>query len=319
MSNPTVGQPLDFNPHGWTRPWLRPGSGAAYVEANGLAAEDWNFDTTQAIKSAKGAYMYGYGQGKIAPKREDKAGGVFDVLFYHRDEDGDFFAVGLYRNATYVREEEAAAAWAELEEAGHVKTRRTQLRRALAGYPTMQKRACDEFDKGGHVRWRVRVDDVIAFERPYPQITPLRPTDHKHGTAYEWTDHPWSGLGPAVRPSKDSVHEGGLVTVAHQSRERDPSLRKKVLAARRKALGAGASLCCEACGLDAGAKYGSALQDFVEVHHSVPLHTFAATGGKVQLNDLALLCPTCHRVAHRTGRWTVAELKTLLADAGPRT
>lgn len=319
MTNPTVGQALDFNPHGWTKPWLRPGSGAEYVAANGLAAEDWNFDTAQSVKHAKGAYIYGYGQGKVSATRYKKAGGVFDVLFYNRDEEGDFFAVGLYRNATFVREEEAQDAWEELRAAGHVKERRAQLRRALAAFPEMQQKALAEFDAGGHVRWRVRAEDVVAFERPYPQITPMRPTDHRHGTAYEWTDHPWATVDAPSSSADDIAHEGKLITRAHESRERDASLRKKVLAARRKALGAGASLCCEACGLDTGEKYGSGLQDFVEVHHSVPLHTFAASGGKVQLADLALLCPTCHRVAHRTGLWTVAELKTLLADAGPRT
>ena len=60
-------------------------------------------------------------------------------------------------------------------------------------------------------------------------------------------------------------------------------------------------LLCEACGLteqDARSRYGDTLGDIFECHHLVPI---AAVLGarKTKPEDLAVLCPTCHRDVHR--------------------
>ncbi|WP_408609294.1 HNH endonuclease [Auraticoccus cholistanensis] len=54
-------------------------------------------------------------------------------------------------------------------------------------------------------------------------------------------------------------------------------------------------LACEVCDFDSSEAYG--IEGVIDVHHVVPLHQLgeSVTG----LNDLALLCPTCHRVLHQ--------------------
>ena len=59
-------------------------------------------------------------------------------------------------------------------------------------------------------------------------------------------------------------------------------------------------LICEACGVteeEVGFRYGPSLGDIVECHHLVPL---AAVIGwrKTKAEDLAALCPICHRAVH---------------------
>lgn len=304
---PTVAQPLDFNPFGWRAPYHRPRSGADYVEGTGLAAEDWNFDLTQRV----GDHLYGYGQGKVSRKRRRDAPHGFDVLFYFREAGGTFRAVGLYLAAEYVEEDQAMEAWEELAAAGHVKKRRVQLGQALIEDPAKAKRAQRALDEGGHVRWKVHVDNIVIFE-DQPVIEPKRDTDYHHVNAYDWTDHPWTHV---VAPGPDAKDwEGGLVTVVHQVRERSSAFRAKVLALRKAKLAKGEALDCDVCGFDFGAWYGAKMLDFIEAHHTVPLHTFAAEGGRVKAEDIALLCPNCHRAAHRTGAWTVPEIVALIAS-----
>lgn len=315
MTRPTVGQPLDTNPNGWTGPWHRPTSGADYVRDTGLAAEDWNFALEQAVVESDGTWLYGYGQGRVSEARVGKAPDGFDVLFYHRLPNGTFRAAGLYLAAEYIHEDDAADAWVKLEEAGHVKTRLAQLGLALVDDPKKAKLARAELKKGGHLRWRVRLENVVVFD-PQPVISPKRPTDHRHTNAYDWTDHAWSEVVVVLPEVLLQTIEGKLITAAHRARERSAAFRSAVLTVRKERMAHGASLCCEACQADLGKLYGPALQDFVEAHHTIPLHTFAAHGGKVTEHDIALLCPNCHRVAHRTGRWTVGEIKQLLAANG---
>jgi hypothetical protein len=200
---PTVAQPLDFNPFGWRAPYHRPRSGADYVEGTGLAAEDWNFDLTQRV----GDHVYGYGQGKVSRKRRRDAPHGFDVLFYFREAGGTFRAVGLYLAAEYVEEDQAMEAWEELAAAGHVKKRRVQLGQALIEDPAKAKRAQRALDEGGHVRWKVHVDNIVIFE-DQPVIEPKRDSDYRHANAYDWTDHPWSAGGRAIADGRDAMDWG---------------------------------------------------------------------------------------------------------------
>ena len=172
------------------------------------------------------------------------------------------------------------------------------------------------FEQGKHVRWKVRLEDAI----PYPEqpiITPRRHDDWRHQNAYDWTDHPWSTLGLAPAPEDPEAHEGALATVTHRVRERSADFRAKVVALRKARLATGQRLTCEACGFDFGARYGGAMDDFVEAHHGVPLQTFVAQGGTVKASEVVLLCANCHRVAHRTNQWSLPELKALLRPVSP--
>jgi 5-methylcytosine-specific restriction protein A len=97
---------------------------------------------------------------------------------------------------------------------------------------------------------------------------------------------------PVVEPYEGE--EGGVVVRLHKRYERDPRL----VAEKRKAAKAAGDFVCEVCGFDFGKAYGSLGADFIEIHHTKPVHMMKP-GAKTKLADLALLCSNCHRMAHR--------------------
>ncbi|MGY2733663.1 HNH endonuclease [Sphingomonas sp. UYP23] len=103
-----------------------------------------------------------------------------------------------------------------------------------------------------------------------------------------------SALGklPAAEPYEGE--EGGVIMSLHKRYERDPKLVRE----KRKAAVAAGSLACEVCGFDFKAAYGNLGEGYIEVHHTRPVHTLIART-KTKLEDLALLCANCHRMAHR--------------------
>ena len=85
--------------------------------------------------------------------------------------------------------------------------------------------------------------------------------------------------------------EGRTVTEAHKRRERNPTLRKKLISKRRKV----GRLKCEICGcIEPKDPLGESI---FEAHHILPLA--AGEERTTKLGDLALLCANCHRMLHR--------------------
>lgn len=108
-----------------------------------------------------------------------------------------------------------------------------------------------------------------------------------------------------VDDSDYEAPEGWLVTRRHRIRERNREIVK------RKKASAKGKLACEACELDFSSVYGPRGQNFIECHHTKPVHEMAP-GEKTKLKDLALLCANCHRMVHAQKPWlTVKELKSL--------
>lgn len=107
--------------------------------------------------------------------------------------------------------------------------------------------------------------------------------------------------------------EGRSTTLVHLHRERNRSLRKRILFSRRVA----GELFCEIC------KWRSPLQDeeffdaAFECHH---LHPLGLTDGIriTRMQDVALLCANCHLLVHRyissRGKWlSVREAQSLIS------
>ncbi len=88
--------------------------------------------------------------------------------------------------------------------------------------------------------------------------------------------------------------EGGVLLRLHKRYERDPRL---VTEKRKAALKAG-KLSCEVCQFNFKSTYGELGEGYIEVHHIKPVHMMKP-GSKTKLDDLALLCANCHRMAHR--------------------
>lgn len=102
-----------------------------------------------------------------------------------------------------------------------------------------------------------------------------------------------SGARAAVSEIEDiEFKEGGLVTRQHRFRERNPNVRKKVLASRL----ANGEIECEICEVSFPTLHHKLKLAAFEVHHLVPV---ASAGERtVRIRDMALLCATCHRQLH---------------------
>lgn len=117
-------------------------------------------------------------------------------------------------------------------------------------------------------------------------------------------------VSPAPLPPSDpyEAEEGGVVLRLHRSYERD----RRLVAEKKKQAKAEGKIACEVCNFDFEERYGPLGADFIEVHHTRPIHTMKA-GLKTKLADLALLCSNCHRMAHRTrSPLSLAELRAAL-------
>jgi 5-methylcytosine-specific restriction protein A len=105
----------------------------------------------------------------------------------------------------------------------------------------------------------------------------------------------FSDLGESTGEDEEySAPEGRILFRAHRRYERD-----KKLVARKKAqvLKQTGRLACEVCDFESSEVYGKAVFGVVDIHHLVPLHKIGVS--KTTLADLAVLCPTCHRVIHK--------------------
>lgn len=130
-----------------------------------------------------------------------------------------------------------------------------------------------------------------------------------------------SGELSTVPPQPDETAEDGTTALEGRllarwaiSRERDPGLRRKKIAA---VLSEGRDLACEVCSFDFQHQYGDLGKGYIEVHHVLPLHISGPR--QTRIKDLALLCANCHRMCHASHKgtsWrTPAELRRQIADA----
>lgn len=92
----------------------------------------------------------------------------------------------------------------------------------------------------------------------------------------------------SMYPKLDSTSsEGKRLWKLQQEIERDPRLKRQVKALNRAKNGG--VIVCEACG------FADLLDSMFDAHHLQPL---AAGNRESRVDDLAVLCPTCHRWSH---------------------
>jgi len=99
--------------------------------------------------------------------------------------------------------------------------------------------------------------------------------------------------------------EGRILTRVHRTRERNRSLRKKLIDKLQKA-----DKChCEMCSVKPQHELGDLALRMFECHHVIPVSE--SVRGKTKLSDLSLLCANCHRLIHavisREKRWLKIE------------
>jgi len=113
-----------------------------------------------------------------------------------------------------------------------------------------------------------------------------------------------------VEESIAEAEEGKVLTRVHRVRERSDRLRREKRKVVKEMTG---RLACEACDVDLEERYGKRAADFIECHHVVPLYTLDPNE-KTHLDDLALLCPNCHRILHLRRPWLTVEAVRMLIE-----
>lgn len=99
--------------------------------------------------------------------------------------------------------------------------------------------------------------------------------------------------------------EGGRLLIEHWRIERDRRIIERKKGAVLRAKGC---LRCEICDFDFADRFGSRGCGFCEVHHLQPLCELDS-GARTRLQDLAIVCPNCHRMLHRQPILTVEQLR----------
>ncbi len=115
-------------------------------------------------------------------------------------------------------------------------------------------------------------------------------------------------------PEEDSASatEGRWRYRTHRLRERSAAL---VRTKKADVLERTGRLACEACDLDYAERYGELGEGFIECHHRAPLSDSGER--ESTLDDLAVVCASCHRMLHRSlCTLTVEELGERLTSEG---
>jgi 5-methylcytosine-specific restriction protein A len=103
--------------------------------------------------------------------------------------------------------------------------------------------------------------------------------------------------------------EGRILFRLHRSRERNRNLVRR---AKERAKQQHGRLACVVCDFDFAAVYGPIGEDFIECHHTRSLSELQDER-PTRLDEIALVCPNCHRMIHRKRPWLgIEELATLI-------
>lgn len=108
----------------------------------------------------------------------------------------------------------------------------------------------------------------------------------------------WRKLsGPvSLADAEIAVAEGGPRLLVHIALERR---NRRIVEEKKRAFRSKhGRLYCEVCGFDFVQKYGKIADGMCDVHHRKRISK-ATNGVITRLSDLAILCPTCHRIIHR--------------------
>ena len=105
--------------------------------------------------------------------------------------------------------------------------------------------------------------------------------------------------------------EGRALTVSHLRHERSRALAR---VRKDRTLRTAGRLACEACGFDYAERYGERGHGFIECHHTRPVSELG-NGAVTRLEDLALVCASCHRMIHARRPWLgMDELRAMVGS-----
>lgn len=108
-----------------------------------------------------------------------------------------------------------------------------------------------------------------------------------------------------IEGSIEELSEGGSKKRLSNYYERNPRLRTKAIRIH--------GLNCMVCGFNFYKMYGVLGENFIEVHHLIPISTINEKQILNPKTDLACVCANCHRMLHRNGEnKTIEDLKKTL-------
>lgn len=129
-----------------------------------------------------------------------------------------------------------------------------------------------------------------------------------------------SGELVKIPPQPDEIGDDGYAAMEGRLlarwaifRERNGTLRKRKIA---EASRLGRRIECEVCEFHFADVYGAIGRNYIEVHHTQPLHISGPR--ETRLRDLVFVCANCHRMCHRShlgSTWrTPGTLRSLMAE-----
>jgi len=96
---------------------------------------------------------------------------------------------------------------------------------------------------------------------------------------------------PNRSASSTELTEGAPIQTEGNRFERNPTARKKCLEHY--------GFSCQACGITLSHIYGEIAEEFIHVHHIIPLSSIRASYRVDPVKDLRPVCPNCHSILHR--------------------
>jgi 5-methylcytosine-specific restriction protein A len=108
-------------------------------------------------------------------------------------------------------------------------------------------------------------------------------------------------------PTPEKYSEGAKTTVSINAFERSAKARKACI--RHHGLN------CTVCGFNFEAAYGPLGEDFIHVHHIVPIGAVGSEYSVDPVKDLIPVCPNCHAMIHRVNPpLTIEQLRRVLSE-----
>ena len=165
----------------------------------------------------------------------------------------------------------------------------SQKVRNLKSHNTLTGKGVATYENG---IWRITGEGERYLEENEPLFISMREQGFSRREVEREIDRDYSGV---------IIEEGFLQIISTTQRER--SRRLKRIAIDKFKREHDGRVFCSVCSFDFSEVYREHGRDFIEMHHTTPIHEMEIEGSGIQLADalrkVVLLCSNCHRIVHR--------------------
>lgn len=309
-------QRMTDNAFGWKRPHTgRLGIAGGYVSEQGFGHEDWNFARDVWEDGRYHLYL------TAKPKKAD-LGEIFNIVLGAHTKTGAMilgfadnvrYSISNLPDAVWERRAQEIKALEEAEQLGPRYRGKTIKQIANGLIEEVQIYNASVAPENLHILDQPVLIPKEIFEVTTPQYRLLPMSSEQYLLLKEITTT--EDFMAAVDLDDDiSFPEGAQIEKLHRSRERN---RRLVALAKEAFIKKNGSLYCEACDMEPTEyfKDRKLAGKIIEAHHNIgvadPAHT-----GRTKIQDLRMLCPSCHRAIHTIRPWlSVMELRDRLGTS----